>query len=493
MTIQSLGVGSGLDLEGLVTQLIAAERGSKESRLDAKDESLDAEISGLGQLKSKLSDFQDAVDELRSDFKLQGREPTIDNPEESVEPFSAEASNSAVEGSYQIAITQLASGSRIETANALTAGGAPGTGFSSTSDSILSSGSGSITFKVDSTSDSFTLNITAGQTLQQLRDAVNAASDNFGVSASIIDTGTETGGAKLVFTSDTTGEGNDLVIVNDNDLADLQRVTTTNSAEDTDYLIPVLSAQNAKATIDGIEVESSTNEFENTISNVSFEANEVSTLASDGVTYETSKLTIGFDSEGLESKIRDFVDNFNVLAAEIKVLTKYGESDLEDDGALAGDSMLRGIQQSLSSIISSSVSGSELGSLFQLGVELNDDGELEISTTDDFGFGSGQDRLEDALENSFDQIAALFTDKDEGIAARLYDYIKEFTTFSGLIATRETAAKDKKDQLADEREQFELRMATFEQIQRDKYLNLDQTVARLNQTGSALLASLGQG
>lgn len=486
MTIQSLGVGSGLDLEGLVTQLIAAERGSKESRLDAKDESLDAEISGLGQLKSKLSDFEDTVDELRSDFKLQGREPTIDNPEEGIEPFTAEASNSAVEGSYQIAITQLASGSRIETADADIGG------FSSTSDSVLSSGSGSITFKIDSTSDSFSLDISAGQTLQQLRDAVNAASDNFGVTASIIDTGTTDGGAKLVFTSDTTGEGNDLVIVNDDDLADLQKVTTTNFAEDTSYLSPVLSALNAKATIDGIDVESSTNEFENTISNVSFEASEVSSLASDGLTYEASKLTVGFDTEGLESKIRDFVDNFNVLAAEIEVLTKYGQSDLEDDGALAGDSMIRGIQQSLASIISSSVAGSGLGSLFQLGVELNDDGELEISATDDFGFGSGQDRLDDALENNFDEIAALFTDSDEGIAVRLYDYLHEFTTFSGLIATRENAAKDEKDQLADEREQFELRMATFEQIQRDKYLNLDQTVARLNQTGSALLASLGQ-
>lgn len=487
MTIQSLGVGSGLDLEGLVTQLIAAERGGKESRLDAKDESLDAEISGLGQLKSKLSDFQDSVDELRSDFKLQGREPTIDNPEEGVEPFTAEASNSAVEGSYQVAVTQLASGSRIETESALDGG------FSGTDDSVLSTGTGSITFKIDSTGDSFSLDISAGQTLQELRNAVNAAEDNFGVVASIIDTGTADGGARLVFTSDTTGEGNDLVIVNDDDLTELERVTTTNSAEDTPFLSPILSAQNAKATIDGIDVESSTNEFENTISNVSFEANEVSTLASDGITFETSKLTIGFDSEGLESKIRDFVDNFNVLAAEIEVLTKYGESDLEDDGALAGDSMLRGIQQSLSSIISSSVDSSDLGSLFQLGIELNDDGELEISATDDFGFGSGQDRLESALEDNFDQIAALFTDKEQGIAARLYDYLKEFTTFSGLIATRETAAKDEKDQLADEREQFELRMATFEQIQRDKYLNLDQTVARLNQTGSALLASLGQG
>jgi flagellar hook-associated protein 2 len=486
MTIQSLGVGSGLDLEGLVTQLIAAERGSKEERLNQKDESLDSEISGLGQLKSKMSDFLDSVDELRNDSSLRGREPTIDNPEEGIEPFTAEAANSAVEGSYQVAIKQMAGGSRIETADAST------TGFSSSSDSILSSGSGSITFKIDSTGDSFSLDISAGQTLQQLRNAVNAASDNFGVTASIIDTGTTAGGAKLVFTSDTTGEGNDLVIVNDDDLADLERVTTTNAAEDTAYLVPVLSAQNAKASIDGIEVESSTNEFENTIENVSFEATELSSYAADGITFETSKLSIGFDTEGLESKIRDFVDNYNVLSTEIENLTRYGESDLEEDGALAGDSMIRGIQQSLASIIGSNVENSELGGLFQLGVELDEDGKLEIGAFDEFGFGSGTDRLADALEDSFDEISSLFTDSEEGIATRLYDYLKEFTSFSGLITTRENSVKDEKDQLADEREQFERRMSTFEQILRDKYLNLDQTVARLNQTGSALLATIGQ-
>ncbi len=482
MTIQSLGVGSGLALDDLVNQLIQAERKPKQDRLDQKEESLDSVISGIGQLKSKMSDFLDSVDELRSDFKLQGREPTIDNPDESVEPFTAEASNSAVKGSYDIAIKRLASGSRIETADAA---------FSSTTDSVLSSGSGSLTFKIDSTGDSFTVNVTAGMTLQQLSSAVNSASGNFGVNASIIDTGTVTGGSKLVFTSTVTGTGNDLQIVNNNDLADLQKVSTTNAAEDTTYLSPVKSALNAQASIDGIDVESETNTFENTISNVSFEASEVSAQNAD-LSYKTSRLTIGFDTEGLEKKIRDFVDNYNSLAKEIKSLTRYGESELEKDGALAGDSLVRGIQNGLASIIGSNVSSSALGGLFSLGVELNQDGELEISANDEFGFGSGEDRLKDALENNFDDIASLFTDPDEGVAARLYEYTKEYTTFSGLLANRERSAKDEKDQLATEREQFELRMLSYEQILRDKYLNLDQTVAKLNQTGSALLASLGQ-
>uniref|UniRef100_UPI0030F45EF4 flagellar filament capping protein FliD n=1 Tax=Paraglaciecola sp. TaxID=1920173 RepID=UPI0030F45EF4 len=292
MSIQSLGVGSGLDLEGLVSQLLEAERKPKQDRLDKKDKSFDAEISSLGQLKSKMKDFLDSVDELRTSTALKGREPTITNPSESTTPFTAEAANSAVEATYKIAVSQVASGSRIETDNA-SAGG-----FAGTTDTVLGSGSGSLTFKIPNTTNSFNVDVTAGMTVQQLSNAINKSSSNFGVTSSIIDTGTAAGGAKLVFSSSITGQGNDLVIVNNNDLADLNRVSTTNSLEDTPYLAPVVSAKNSKAIIDGIEVESKTNKFENTIENVSFKVSEVSeseTLA--GVTtFKTSKLKIGFDT-----------------------------------------------------------------------------------------------------------------------------------------------------------------------------------------------------
>lgn len=489
MSIQSLGVGSGLDLESLVGQLLEAERKPKTERIDKREEQVQAEISGLGQLKSKLNDFQETLDELRTEANLKGREPSINNPTEGVEPFTAEASNSAVEGDYQIKVSQLASGSRIQTADAA---------FTDTADSVLSSGSGDLIFRAPkedgSGNDSFTITVTDTMTLQELSSAINANSDNFGVTSSIVSTGTDTGGVKLIFTSDRTGEGNDLVIINDDDIAELQKVSTVSSDGSTpvgDNLTPVVYAQNAKANIDGIDVESSTNVFENVIENVSFTATELSELEADGVTYRASKLSIGFDSEGVEKTIRDFVDNFNNLNSEIKRLTRYGQSDLEDDGAFAGDSMIRGIQSGLNSIMFSTVSSSELGGLFQLGIEFNEDGDLEIGSFDKFGLGSGEDRLKDALSDNFDEIASLFTDDTDGVAVNLYDFVDEYTSYSGLLKTRENAANDVKEQLLTDREQLELRLMNTEQILRDKYLNLDQTVSRLNRTGSALFAALG--
>ncbi len=484
MGIQSLGVGSGLALDDLVTQLLQAERAPKEARLERREKEFEATLSGLGKLKSKMGEFKDSVDELRSEYFLQKRTAQTEHPDSGVEPFTAESANTATPGTYKIAIKELASGSRVQTDDAVNGG------FASKDDSVLSAGNGSLTFKIDGTGDSFSVNVRAGMTLEQLRVAVNNADGNFGVNASIINTGTADGGAKLVFSSTVTGTGNDLDIVNDNDLADLQRVSTVNSAGDTNYLTPIKNASNAIADIDGIAVESSSNKFTNVIGNVEFEAKELSAKDALGE-FISSTLEVGTDNDDLEKKIRDFVDNYNGLVKEIGTLTRYGESELEEDGALAGDFMVRGIQDGLSRILGSAVDSSALGSLYQLGITFNDDGELEIAETSEFASETGADRLNTALEENFDEIAKLFADEDQGIAVRLYDYVKEYTTFDGLLPTRENAVKSEKEELLDQRERLELQMLSYEDYLRKKYISLDQTVAQLNQTGNALMASLG--
>lgn len=500
MGIQSLGVGSGLALDDLVSQLIQAEREPKEARLNEREEDLDAEISGIGELTSKLSKFEDSVDELRNDFNLNAREPQIDHhsslslDEDDEGTFTAEASSSALEGSYDIVVTGLAAGSRYTSSDG---------DFGNPSDTVLSgSDPGKITFSFGVATDAFTIDVSAGSTLQQLANAINSSSENLQadgltplVSASIIDTGTSAG-AKLVYTSNLTGDGNNLIVSNDDDRADLNRVTSTDSTGLVDRDLSTngnkQDASNAKATIDGIQVESDTNRFENVIQNVAFDVSELSPdTDNDGIPDGVSKLTIGNDKDGLDTKIRDFMDDYNTLIDEIGRLTRFGESELEEDGALAGDFMVRGLQSTMANIISNNVPGSSLGTLYQIGLSFDDDGKLEITDVDEFGFGSGSDRLDEALENNFDDVASIFTDPNDGIAKSLYDYIREFTQSGGLLGAREQNAKDEKTNLEDERANFELQMLSFEQIQRDKYLALDQTVSQLNRTGNALIASLG--
>lgn len=475
MAVSSLGVGSGLALNDLVSQLLQAERQPKEARLDKREKSVEAEISGLGQIKSKLSDFKELVDELRGDTGLNSRTPTITNPSEDDDILSAEASSQAVSGQYEIAVTSLASGSRV-----ITDKGA----FGSADDEVLSAGTGSLTFAVPD-GESFSVDVTAGMTLAQLREAVNGHADNFGVSANIIDTGTADG-PRLVYSSSVTGTGNSLTITNDSGNAELDKLATGGIAAEN-----ITDATNAKATIDGIEVESATNKFENTISNVSFEVNELSPLATDGVTREATRLKIGFDKEAAEEKIKEFVEGYNSIIKEIDKLSRYSESEDDEAGALAGDSMLRSIKRELSAIVGDSVANSNLGGLFQLGIDLNKDGELEIGSSD-FGLGSGEDRLKAALDDNFDDITTLFGDDENGIAQRLYDFADQFTKSSGLISTREKAAREEKGDISDDRDRLEIRMASFEKTLRDRYTSLDQTITKLNQTGSALFAALNQ-
>jgi len=485
MSIQSLGVGSGIDLESLVGQLIAAERGPKTQRLDTRDESLRNEISAIGSIKAQIGEFEDIIKDLQTEGNLSGREPTIENPSEDNDVLSATPTNAALPGTYEIAVTQLAQGSRIETARADEGG------FASSSDSVLSAGSADLTFKIDASGDEFSISVAAGTTLAELRELINNDENNFGVQANIINTGTPGGGAKLVFTSSVTGDGNDLQIVNTNDAPEFSKLTTESSLGlPSDLSIETANqARNAIASVDGIEVQSDTNKFDNTIQSVRFDVKELSDKDSLGEPI-ASKLTIGFDAEKLEEKIREFVDKFNDLTDNLGKMTRYGSTELEDDGPLAGDSTVRGIQSGMASILGSNNPDSLIGSLFALGIELTTDGKLEIGSND-FGLGSGADRLKNALNDNFDDIDNLFN-SDNGIASRLLEFTEQYTQSSGILKGREDSIKDQQDVVLTDRERFEIRMISYEQTLRSKYLSLDTTVARLQRTGNALFASLGR-
>lgn len=484
MSISSLGVGSGLDLESLVQQLLEAERAPKAARLDAREETVSSEISAVGQVKSKISEFEDALEELQQEGNLSGRDPVIENPSEENDVLSVTPANSALPGTYAIAVSQLAEGSRIETANAIDGG------FTANDDVVLSSGTSSMTFKIDNTGDEFTVDITAGTTLAELRELINDNEDNFGVSANLINTGTADGGVRLVFTSEISGAGNDLQIVNDNDNAELSRLTTETAAGAASGLTIEAEniAKNAIATVDGIEVQSESNKFDGTIQSVRFDVNELSDKDANGDAI-ASKVVIGFDEENLKEKIEAFVEKFNELNDDLTNLTRYGSSELENDGALAGDSTIRGFQSGISNILSSNVPDSVIGSLFALGIELTSEGKLEIGSTD-FGLGSGADRLDEALSDNFDDIETLFN-SDTGIVSRLLEFTDQYTDSNGFLSNKEDSLDDQQESINTDRERFELRMVSLEQTLRGRYLSLDSTVARLQNTGAALFAALG--
>ena len=59
--LQAAGVGSGIDIASLVSQLVAAERKPDDDRLSAAQSKASTQLSAVGQLKSALANFQSTL------------------------------------------------------------------------------------------------------------------------------------------------------------------------------------------------------------------------------------------------------------------------------------------------------------------------------------------------------------------------------------------------------------------------------------------------
>ena len=194
-SITSLGVGSGLDLESLVQNLLAAESRPIQL-LESRKANIDLKISGFGQVQSALSEFQSAVSALNSSDAFRG--VTGSSSDDSV--TTATAAQAAVTGSNIVQVTQLAQNNKFGSQS-----------FTNDSEVI---GTGQLSFTVGS--ETFNVNITTeNNTLAQIRDAINADSNNTSVQASIINVDE---GSKLILTANESGSANQIVFtVTDDD------------------------------------------------------------------------------------------------------------------------------------------------------------------------------------------------------------------------------------------------------------------------------------
>ncbi len=99
MAVGAVGVGSGLDLESLINNLIAAERTPKLNSLAAKEATIQANISAFGGLKSVLDQFRNGLAGLLDADALQARTASSSVPSY----FSASADSTALAGAIRCA------------------------------------------------------------------------------------------------------------------------------------------------------------------------------------------------------------------------------------------------------------------------------------------------------------------------------------------------------------------------------------------------------
>lgn len=470
----ALGAASGLPLDDMVRQLVKVERDLKLGRIDTRKKQLDASISAFGKLTSSLTALQDAAKKL-SGNQLTTRAVTLTQPDDKRSFISATAKNGAPEADFSVKVNQLAMGSRLESADMA---------FGSAND-VVSNVDGTLNFAAGD--KSFTVDVSAGMTLDQLRKKINEQSDNFGVNVNIINAGGNVG-TKLVFNSTITGVDNQLSITSN--VPELDALATVASDSSVGGLNQTQGAQNAIIEIDGIIATNSTNVFVDVIQDITITAQQVTPVGAD-VT-----ISVGVDKDKVKDNIQEFIDKYNALVDEVKTLTKPREISEDgrtvnaNSGTLNSDSTVRSVMNQLSRLILSPIEGadSSLNTLYALGITVDSDGKLEIQSTSQFGAMSGQERFDMAL-NDIEKLTKLFGGEN-GLATKLDSLIGQFTERDGLIKQRENALNKQLTSNEVERERVTRYLEDFEATMRKRYIALDSLLGRLYNTSNFVTAQL---
>lgn len=374
MTISSPGVGSGLDVNGIVTQLMTIEA-QPLAALNTREASYLAKISAYGGLKGALSSFQDAARALTDNNKYH----TIKASASDASVLTASATNSAAPGaSYSIEVTQLARTQKLATAGQASATAIVGTGTLSFEFGTIAQGSGSFDTNTGQyTGATFTSNGAAAKTvtidaahntLNGIRDAINAA--KIGVTASIVNVGGATP-FRLTLSPAATGEANSLKITATGDAA--LGALLAHDPQGTQNLSETSSAQNAKLVIDGLPVTRPSNTISGAIPDVTL--NLVKTNTGAPVTVSTAR-----DMSALAGAVEGLVKAYNDLNRSIADLTSYDQAT-GSKGLLLGDSAVRSVHGRLRATLSTALNGAGgLNNLSQLGISFQKDGMLALDS-----------------------------------------------------------------------------------------------------------------
>lgn len=449
MAITSAGVGSGLDLESIISTFVSAERTPRENSLNKREYRLESEISGVGTLKAAVAKFNDILAKLADSSQLVKNKTTItyQGSQDTNLPFSVTTSDLVARGSFQVTVDALAKGSQLRSA-ALTL-----------DPSVDPVGSGNLTFTAGT--NTFQVAVDPADSLEDIRDKINSAGDNFGVQANIINTDA---GPKLVYNSEITGTGNDLSVTNDN--SSLDAISTA--------MIPTQSAQDASITLDGEVITSSTNKFSNAISGLNIEVTAETAVG------ESATLAIANDGDSAEELIQSFVDGYNELRDQLKTL---GDPKT---GLLAFDPSVRQLQSQLSQLVAGQNTDAPTGlqSLYELGITIDNTGTMAISSTA-IGSSSGRERLDAALANNIRGIGTLFAG-DNGIAKKMAALADNYVGTDGFLIERSQTLEAERTTIETKRDELEAYLTDYESTLRKRYTALDTVMAQYSATSSYL-------
>ena len=451
-SITSTGIGSGLDVSGLVQQLVTAEGRATEIRIAQQEARAQAKLSAYGSLKSALSTFGDELEKMSDLDALLARKGSTGD--ESLRTVSV--AETAVPASYDVEVVQLAQAQKLES------------GAFAGADAVV--GTGTLTIAVGTETFSLTID-SENNTLEGIRDAINAAVDNKGVAATIVNGDS---GSYLILAGENTGSDQSIVVTQSDGDGGLS-VLEYDPANMLESLTERQAAQDAQLRIDGVDVTSDNNVVTGAIEGVTLTL----VAANPGTTTEVS---IENDVAAVRDQIKSFVDGYNALIDAFDAQTGF-DPETEIAGPLLGDLTVRGVRDQLRRELTIEVTDidASFSSLLDIGIETDVDGKLTVNDS----------KLDEALGSEFSKLGQLFASSD-GYAVRLSGVIDGYLDEEEGILTARTDGLDRTiEGFAEQREVLRVRLESLESRLLRQFNALDALVSELTTTSSFLTQQLG--
>ncbi len=462
-SISSLGIGSGLDVNGIISSLVALET-KPLTKLTRDEAVLQAKLSGIGQLQSMVSGFSDALAPLLGANAFRGA--TASSSDSGA--VSASAGVDAAPGSYSVSVSRLAAPQTLVTAAAApyaSAGSTVGTGTLTIRLGSWNEPPTAFTPKTGSADVAITIGA-GDNTLEKIRDKINAA--NAGVTAAIV---TDASGARLSLRSTATGAENGFRVTvadddgNAGDAAGLSALAYDPQAGVARMTL-AQAAGNTEATINGIAVTSTSDTIAQAIGGVTLKATKVTT--------SPVTVNVSADTGAVKSMLQKVVTAYNELAGFIAEQTKYDPAN--KTGALfQGDSGMLTLQSQLRGLVGqASGASASFGTLSSIGLELQRDGTLKLNAT----------KLDAALKNLPELQKALANPSSgaggAGIVTRLAAWAKGMVDAAGPLPARKESIQRSIAQNTKDQERASRRIDEIEKRLRAQYGALDKTMAEAN-------------
>lgn len=463
-TITSLGIGSGIDINSMVTQLVALERQPLKQMQKAAG-TIQTQLSAFGRVQSLVSSLRDAADALNRPTLWSGSTPTTSDA-----TVVSASGTSAPVGSYAVAVQALASGQTL----------ASSTAFGAKSDLV---GAGQLTIELgswDAGATAFvskgaatpvTISVDAGDTLETLRDKINAS--GAGVAASLV---SDASGVRLALNSTETGALNGFRITasdgdgNDTDGAGLSRL----AYDPPSGAVSMQRAQaacDAQASVNGIALTSATNVLSGVVEGLTIQLNKVSV--------QPVQLSVSPDKASVQSALKSFADAYNALAKEVATQTKY-DPTTKVGGPLQGDSSVLTLLNRMRGIVNVPSSASSLfPTLSAIGLEMQRDGTLQVN----------QSKLDAALGNlpelkkAFSNLD-LATPANDGFARRSAQLTAELLGVDGRLSTGQASLQKRLQRNADDQDALNRRVDAYQLRLVRQFTAMDTQVAKLQALGS---------